>query len=216
MGTTATVSTLMISLIPNYPLSIKNRSIGGTMILWKSSLDQFVTVLPKVSASFLAILFHPPGSPPSIHVSLYLPTSGKETQFIEELSKLRIYLEDLLEDHPDYLVYLRGDSNVNANNKARSNVFNDFKSNRKIIHVPLGHKAYHHFLGEGLFDSEIDVVIGRENKFGIEKIENIFCKHEFPFIHSHHDLISSLSSPNPTSSGEGPTHSEHKDKSYLG
>ena len=60
-----------------------------------------------------------------------------------------------------------------------------------MIHVPLGHKAYHHFLGEGLFDSEIDVVIGRENKFGIEKFENIFCKHEFPFIHSHHDLISS-------------------------
>ena len=131
---------------------IKKRSFGGTMILWKSSLDQFVTVLPKVSASFLAILFHPPGSPPSIHVSLYLPTSGKETQFIEEISKLRIYLEDLLEDQPDYLIYLRGDSNVNAYNKARSNVFNDFKSNLKMIHVPLGHKTAHHFMGDGLFD----------------------------------------------------------------
>ena len=76
---------------PELPF-IKNRSIGGTMILWKSSLDPFVTVLPKASASFLAILFHPPGSPPSIHVSLYLPTSGKETQFIEELSKVRIFL----------------------------------------------------------------------------------------------------------------------------
>ena len=100
-------------------------------------------------------------------------------------------MEDLLEHQPDHLIYLRGDSNVNANNKVRSNIFNDFKSNLKLSHVPLGHKTYHHFIGDGLFDSEIDVVMGSENKYGIEKIEQIFCRREFPFIHSHHDIISS-------------------------
>ena len=173
---------------PELPF-IKNRSIGGTMILWKVSLDPFVTVLPSETSSFQAILFHPPGSPPSVQVSLYLPTSGKESEFIDEITKLRIFLEDLLDSHPDYLVYIRGDSNVNNNNKGRLIIFNNFKERFKIVSIPIAHKTYHHFLGGGLFDSNIDVIMHMDGKSDAEEIKDVYCKSHYPIINSHHDVI---------------------------
>ena len=131
---------------------VKNRSHGGTMILWKRALNQSVSVLPPETSSFIAIIFHPPASQPSIHISLYLPTAGKESEFVEEITKLRIFIENLGETHPDHQIYIRGDSNVNPNNGVRVNIFNDFKSNLKLAMVSMGHKTYHHFLGQGLFD----------------------------------------------------------------
>ena len=99
---------------PELP-SIKSKSYGGTMILWKRSLCEFISVLSSPSSSFSAIIFRPPLSPPSLQVSLYLPTSGKEAEFIEEVSKLRIFVEDLMIKHPDLNIFIRGDSNVNSN-----------------------------------------------------------------------------------------------------
>ena len=55
---------------------VKNRANGGTMVCWKSCLDPYITPLPVSSPSFLPILFQPPGSPLSIHISVYLPTLG--------------------------------------------------------------------------------------------------------------------------------------------
>ena len=167
---------------------IKNRSHGGTMVLWKHTLDQYVTPIPPVSQSFLPIVFHPPASPPSLHIALYLPTSGKESEFIDELSKLRHFLEDFLEYNSDHAVYIRGDSNVNTNNKTRLNIFNDFISCFCLTSIPIGHKTYHHFLGNGLFDSSIDVILCSTH-FGLEKVEDVFCKHNHPIIDSHHDPI---------------------------
>ena len=168
---------------------IKNRSNGGTMILWKVSFDQFVTVMPTETSSFLPILFHPPGSPPSVHISLYLPTAGKESEFVDEITKLRMFLDDLTDTHPDYNVYIRGDSNVNFNNKARVNIFDNFKDNFKFLSVPTLHKTYHHFLGGGLFDSNIDVILHSSHKFGAEEIAHVYCKTVYPIIDSHHDVI---------------------------
>ena len=188
---------------------IKNRSNGGTMILWKKTLDKCVSILPTVTSSFLPLLFQPPGSPPSLHLSLYLPTSGKETEFTEELAKLRQFLDDILEDNPDCAIYIRGDSNVNLNNKPRVKIFSDFMNNFNLTNIPLGHKTYHHFTGDGLFDSAIDVILCTD-KFGLEEIKKVFCQHEYPFICSHHDAIVSTCSlpcssvPTPHSRPEAP------------
>ena len=160
------------------------------MILWKESLDKFVTPLPVVSPSFLPLLYQPPCSPPSLHIALYLPTSGKKAEFIEEISKLRNFLENILDENPDYIVFIRGDSNVNAKNRPRCNIFEDFINRFKLLNIDIGHKTYHHFLGEGLFDSAIDVILCNNHK-GLEKIEQVYCKHNYPFISSHHDAIAS-------------------------
>ena len=157
----------------------KNKSHGGTMVLWKHSLDQFVTPIQPVSQSFQPIVFHPPNSPPSLQIALYLPTCGKETEFIEEISKLRYFLEDFLENNSDHAIYIRGDSNVNVNNKIRCNIFNEFLSRFNLTSVPIDHKTYHHFLGDGLFDSSIDVILCT-NHFGHEKVKDVLCKLYYP------------------------------------
>ena len=136
---------------PELPI-IKNRSNGGTMIFWRKSLDQFVKILPTETTSFLGIVFQPPDTQPSLHVSIYLPTSGKESEFIAEITKLRIFIEDTLEAYPGCPLFIRGDSNVNKNNIARLNIFKDFKSIFKLSCIPLGHNTYHHFQGGGVFD----------------------------------------------------------------
>ena len=103
------------------------------MILWKESLDKFVITLPVVSSSFLPLLYQPPDSPPSLHIALYLPTSGKEAEFIEEITKLRNFLENILDENPDYIVFIRGDSNVNIKNRPRYNIFEDFINRFKLL-----------------------------------------------------------------------------------
>ena len=175
---------------PELPF-VKNRSNGGTMILWKRSLDPFVTVIPTETHSFLAIKFQPPMSPPSLHVSLYLPTSGKESEFVAEVTKLRIFLEEFSESQPRSLVFIRGDSNVNVNNKPRVKIFNDLKNSCNLRCVQIDHKTYHHFLGNGLFDSNIDVIMHVDDKDITEEVLNIYCKKDFPDIGSHHDIIAS-------------------------
>ena len=63
----------------------KSKAHGGTMVLWHSSISSSITVLPSVSPSFQSILLKLPGTVPSVHTALYLPTSGKEDQFMSSL-----------------------------------------------------------------------------------------------------------------------------------
>ena len=176
---------------------IKNRSNGGTMILWRNNLNKFVKILPPKTPSFLGLLFSPPFCQPSLHISLYLPTSGKESEFISEITKLNDFIEDMLEQYPGCLIFIRGDSNVNKNNSMRLNILSEFKNNLNLIQVPIGHKTYHHFLGEGLFDSNIDVIIHSKADNIHEEVVAVLCQDDHPDINSHHDpIVSTFSLPN--------------------
>ena len=167
----------------------KNKSHGGTMILWKRSICEFVTVLATPTPSFTAIMFHPPGCYSSVQVALYLPTSGKEAEFVEDISKLQIFLEDLLMKDPELLIFIRGDSNVNSKHTTRLKIFQSFMSNFNLASLSIGHNTYHHFLGNGLFDSDIDVILYPKNETSFEKLDRVYCKTDYPCIESHHDAI---------------------------
>ena len=68
----------------------KNRSVGGTLLLWEKCLDPFITIHPVSTSSFLPLILKLPGSQLSIHIALYLPTHGKDSQFLSELANLKI------------------------------------------------------------------------------------------------------------------------------
>ena len=175
---------------------LKNQTFGGTMVLWKFELDQYISVYPVSTTSYLPIVFQPPGSPTTVHIALYLPTSGKETEFHEQLILLKLTIEEILDKYPDSLVFLRGDCNVNTNNKTRYSLFCSFLTSLNLKRIPINHKTYHHFIGGGVFDSEIDVLIESQDEGGNEKIEKVFCIDDYPQIDSHHDIIlSSISLP---------------------
>ena len=168
---------------------LKNQAFGGTMIFWKKSLDSFVSVYSVTTSSFLPIIFSPPGAPVSVHIALYLPTSGLEAEFLEQIALLRIAIEELKETHPEALFFLRGDSNVNKNNKNRVKLLENLCSTLHLKNIPTNHNTYHHFIGNGSFDSSIDVIIQSEASPNEEVIEEVLCQSNFPEIDSHHDII---------------------------
>ena len=159
------------------------------MVGWKNELDAHISVYPVSTTSYLPVVLSLPGTPVTVHIAIYLPTSGQESEFADQLTSLRNTVQKLREDYPVSLIYLRGDCNVNVNNKSRSHMFEDFLNDLKLRRVFFEHKTYHHFMGEGLFDSRIDVILQPSEADLSEKIERIFCSKLYPEVDSHHDVI---------------------------
>ena len=172
---------------PEAPFA-KNQTFGGTMVGWKCNLDPYITVYPVSTTSYLPIILSLPGAPVSVHVAIYLPTSGQDLDFSLQLTLLRVTIVELREKYPKCVIYLRGDSNANVNNKTRYCMFQDFILSLNLKSIPTNHKTYHHFIGDGVFDSSIDIILHSENT-GEEKIEEIFCSKLWPEVDSHHDAI---------------------------
>ena len=161
---------------------------GGTLVMWKTELDPFIVPLPTSSPAFLPILLRIPGYAPSIHVALYLPTSGKDPEFVSALSQLDTFLEEVATTH-DCPVYIRGDANCNPRNHLRSTLFKHFSSKHKFVSVDFGHPSHHHFTGQGLYDAQLDVLLHQPQAAPAEVLHQIVCKLDNPLVDSAHDLI---------------------------
>ena len=172
---------------PELPL-VSRKAHGGTMALWRKNLDPCVKTYPTSTASILPIIFKPPDSATSIHITVYLPTSGQEGEFIDALAQLANTIEDLEEEYPKAMVFIRGDANVNPQNTLRIPLFHNFCQDFRLSALDFHHSSYHHFTGNGLSDSQLDVILLSDATS--ESILKIFCKHENPLINSHHDIIS--------------------------
>ena len=53
-----------------------------------------------------AIILKLPGFPTTIHIGLYLPTGGRETEYVLELSNLETTIDDISEMHPEATFFL--------------------------------------------------------------------------------------------------------------
>ena len=168
---------------------VKSRAVGGTMVLWRKWIDPFVTIHPVSSSAFLPIILKVPDAQISIHIAIYLPTSGKEAEFVAELASLQICLENLLEMYDDPVIYIRGDGNTNKKNHSRTSLLNHFLADLSLTTVQINHNTYHHFTGEGKYDSNIDVLLHSVLPAVTEMVTEVLCKFDHPEIQSHHDII---------------------------
>ena len=159
------------------------------MAMWKSQHDPHISVHPVSSTAFLPIVFKPPGFSRSIHVAVYLPTLGQESKFLEELSKLSNLVDELSEAHPEAPIYLRGDFNVNHNNKKRNDLLNHFCSEHHLFQAFISKPTYHHFVGAGQSDSYLDRILFSGSVRHQEVIKSIECKLTNPLVDSHHDVL---------------------------
>ena len=174
---------------PDLPL-VSSKAKGGTMILWRKYLDPFIKVVNVNSSAFLPIVISIPGSRTSVHVALYLPTHGQDTEFVSELANLRNCLDDLITEYGNPCIYIRGDGNVNIKNTNRVNILSSFKTHFDLNETEILHKTYHHFVGHGLYDSNVDVILhSRGSKVSPEAIMGILCQKNNPAMYSHHDII---------------------------
>ena len=101
-----------------------------------------------------------PGCIESYHFAIYLPTAGLEAEFVSALAVVDIMVSDIYEQHDgECPIFLRGDANCSSKNPLRSSLLKSFLKKHDLHRVHLPHPTYHHFVGEGLFDSDLDVLI---------------------------------------------------------
>ena len=165
----------------------KRKAVGGTMALWKVKYDQFVTVQPCPSPSILPLLFSPPGMVSSIHITIYLPTAGKDVEYYQEVTNLMQCIDDLTNRFPDALLFIRGDANANPKNVTRNTMLTNLMLKWNLTRVAINHKTYHHFTGNGNSDSELDVIL--HNNAAVEHLFQVICQIDHPSLTSHHDAL---------------------------
>ena len=193
----------------NQELPLDNtRPKGGTMALWRREIDQYITIQSCPSSAILPLLFAPPTYTPSVHITVYLPTAGKDTSYVEEIVKLVQCIHEISSKYPEANVYIRGDANANQKNTNRQSLLDNLCMQWDLMKVSLDHTTYHHFLGNGSSDSELDVLY--YSKEAKEQLVKIFCIHDYSLLTSHHDaLVSSfhdfaIKQPQPTNSKRAP------------
>ena len=168
---------------------VSPKSVGGTMTLWRNELDPFITLHPPPSPSILPIIFHPPGCTTSLHLNVYLPTNGREDEFMEEMSKLFVLVQDLAVVYPAAPIYIRGDLNVNNKNSKRKSILKYFLDSNNLDELKIDHPTYHHFVGDGTSDSNLDRIIFSSRPNEPEMLLRIICKLNEPLVCSLHDVI---------------------------
>ena len=178
-------------LDPELPL-VMSRATGGTLALWRKWLDPYITVCQVSTSSFLPIILRLPGARTSIHVTLYLPTHGKDTDYVSELANLTNCINDLCSNNDNPVIYIRGDGNANPKNVKRFQLLQHFLAEFTLKQVIISHPTYHHFVGQGKFDSNIDILLHSDMSSVTENVTEILCKFDHPDMSSHHDVIMSL------------------------
>ena len=167
---------------------IKSRGNGGTLLIGIKELDPYIEVIPTNTPAFLLIILRMPGLKTSVHIALYMPTHSKESEFVSDLAELRNCLDNLTERF-DPIFYIRGDGNVNPNNTARTVLLKQLLKDYNLVRTEVGHKTYHHFVGNGLYDSDIDVILHTAEDNVNETVTKVICKLDNPALLSHHDMI---------------------------
>ena len=97
----------------NLELSLtSSRCKGGSMVFWKKDLDPFISLNIPDTPAFLSVSLDIPGYIPMVHLAIYLPTAGKDSEFLSDLASMRIFIEKVKHERPAAAVFVRGDSNA--------------------------------------------------------------------------------------------------------
>ena len=121
-----------------------------------------ISILEPSSSRVLALVMEKPGYQTSVHLTVYMSTSRKEAEFMKDLTILQDTIEYVGERYSDSLVFVRGDANASFNPRDKNKhdeLFCYFVEENKLCCVQIHHKTYHHFRGNGISDSNIDVIL---------------------------------------------------------
>ena len=168
-----------------------SRAKGGTMVLWHISLSPYIRVLPTSSSSFVSVLLSPPNILPSVHTGVYLPTAGRDGEWLNAMAELEHHLMEISEKYENFASFLRGDFNASSKNASRASILSAFIARLDLTRVSISHNTYHHFTGGGESDSDLDIILYSDGANVSEQVSEIVCELEHPTMSSHHDLIAS-------------------------
>ena len=145
----------------------------------------------------LCLVLDKPGYRTSIHITIYLTTSGRDPDFVKDLVHLQDTIDFINDKYPEASIYICGDANAATTPRKcnkRDEVFKYFISENNLLPININHKTYHHFTNNGLSDSCIDVLLQpATDNSNTEFLEKILCMKTNSLIDSNHDaLISTL------------------------
>ena len=103
------------------------------------------------------------------------------------LVKLDDCINEMIAKHPEALIFIRGDANVNRKDKTRNSLLHKLCEDWNLVMVDIPHPTYHHFTGDGASDSCLDVLI--HSLSASENLSTIYCKLDDPLLTSHHDIL---------------------------
>ena len=168
---------------PEEILSISGPIWHGTALGWHSSFSSSIKPLPIISTRFCGIRMTSP-----LHIlayTVYLPTSGQDEDYLEELSKLA---HDISEhNNTDTVIIIGLDSNTSEKStKRRQTAFDDFKNEFCLESILQGDEpTFHH--NNGTSESQIDHLL--TNNKDLVFFSKHLCKNIDSENLSSHDAI---------------------------
>ena len=108
---------------------------------------------------------------------------------MDEMTNLTNCIKNYIDIYDKPLIFIRGDSNANKKNVMHFKMFTEMLNEFSLSRVMTLHPTYHHFIGNGAYDSCIDVLAYPDENYVKETIDKIICKLDTPMISSHHDII---------------------------
>ena len=117
---------------------------------------------------------------------------------MRDLALLQDTIDTVSENYPDSIIFVRGDANAcikpRKGNK-RDELFKYFIEENKFSTVTINHPTYHHFVNNGLSDSNLDVLMfSKTTGDGLpsivcETLTKVICGKVSPLVDSSHDII---------------------------
>ena len=170
---------------PEDRLGTPDHTWHGVAILWHDSLASSVLHVLNTNARFTGIKVKFEGLS-ILAISLYLPTTGRDEEFIECLAELSDYI---IENNVDTGTTLIGtDSNCSDKSSARRiQAFRHFCEEHQLLKVSYSGPTFHHTNGHST--SNIDYFLISFRRRAELRTVTIHCKQDFPQNLSGHDPV---------------------------
>ena len=180
---------------PEDRLSNPDHTWHGAAVLWHESLNSSVLQITNTNVRFTGIKLKIQ-SETILAISLYLPTTGKDQEFVECLAELSAYIADNTSDRVTTLIGT--DSNCSErSSQYRLRAFQCFCEEQHLTKVCHTGPTFHH--SNGTSSSNIDYFLISCNRGDRLKAATVQCKQDFPENLSSHDpVFSTLVIPSTT------------------
>ena len=171
--------------LPEDRLCTPDHTWHGAAVMWHDSLNSSASHILNTNDRFTGIKLKFQGVS-ILAISLYLPTSGKDNDFVECLAELSAYIVDNISNEETILIGT--DSNCSdKSSQCRLQAFQQFCEEHHLSKVCHTGPTFHH--NNGTSSSNIDYFLVSCNQTATLKPVSVQCKEDYPENLSSHDPV---------------------------
>ena len=169
----------------------------GSGIMWHTSLDSSITPLKTSNDRFASIRINDKNER-FLAISIYFPTSGKDSEYNECVSDLVIFVQEYQKEND--IIIIGTDSNCSEKSSQRRKLaLKNLCQELSLVRAATLHPTFHHHNGSS--ESNIDYfLISESYSHKISKIMSICTLYTPENLSAHDPVIASLQIPQHTAS----------------